>query len=265
MVRLAIGAALAGFLLACSTERMPPSAVVADLAPTGKLRAAINFANPVLAARDAATGEPRGVSVDLARELARQLGVPLELVPYARAGLVVEAAKSGAWDVAFIAIDPERALEIGYTAPYVVIEGVYMVRQDSPIRSNTEVDREGTRVAVGKDSAYDLFLKRELKRATIVQAPSSPAVTDVFVQQKLDVAAGVKQQMEADARRIGGMRLLEDRFMVINQAMATPKGHDEGLRYLREFVERMKASGFVAAALARQGIEGASVAPPAQR
>jgi polar amino acid transport system substrate-binding protein len=244
---------------------MPSSAAVSDLAPTGKLRAAINFGNPVLAAKDPATGEPRGVSVDLARELARRLRMPLEMVTYAAAGRVVDGLQAGEWDVAFLAIDPARAVDIGYTEPYVVIEGAYLVRRDSPIRANVDVDRDGVRVAVGKGSAYDLFLSRELKHATIVRAPTSPQVTDFFVAKDLDVAAGVKQQLEADAKRLSGLRLLDGRFMVINQAMGTPRGRAAGLEYLRGFVEEMKASGFVAAALARHGIEGAAVAPPAQR
>jgi ABC-type amino acid transport substrate-binding protein len=141
-----------------------------------------------------------------------------------------------------------------------VIEGAYLVRADSPIRDNAEVDRDGVRVAVGKGSAYDLFLSRELKHAAIERAPTSPEVTSFFLARGLDVAAGVKQQLEADAKRVGGVRLLDGRFMVIQQAMAAPKGREAGTKYLRAFVEEMKASGFVAEALARHGIEGASVA-----
>jgi polar amino acid transport system substrate-binding protein len=250
-------------LASCATMPQVSPAVRSDLAPTGTLRAAINFGNPILATKDPTTGEPRGVSVDLSRELARRLGVPVQFVTYDAAGKVVQALKTGAWDVAYVAIDPARAVDIGYTAPYVVIEGAYLVRQDSPIRSNAEVDREGVRVAVGAGSAYDLFLSRSLKRAKIVRAPTSPAVVDLFVAQKLEVAAGVKQQLEADARRIPGLRLLEGRFMVINQAMGTPRGREAGAKYLRQFVEEMKASGFVAEALKRHRIEGASVGPRA--
>jgi polar amino acid transport system substrate-binding protein len=250
-------------LASCATMPQVSPAVRSDLAPTGTLRAAINFGNPILATKDPTTGEPRGVSVDLSRELARRLGVPVQFVTYDAAGKVVQALKTGAWDVAYVAIDPARAVDIGYTAPYVVIEGAYLVRQDSPIRSNAEVDREGVRVAVGAGSAYDLFLSRSLKRAKIVRAPTSPAVVDLFVAQKLEVAAGVKQQLEADARRIPGLRLLEGRFMVINQAMGTPRGREAGAKYLRQFVEEMKASGFVAEALKRHRIEGAGVAPRA--
>jgi polar amino acid transport system substrate-binding protein len=262
--RLAIAAAAATFCVACGVQPMPASAAPTDLAPTGHLRAAINLGNPVLASKDPATGEARGVSVDLARELSRRLGVPLAIVTYPSAGQVVDALRSGAWDVAFLAIDPARAAEIAFTAPYVVIEGAYLVRRDSAIRNNAEVDRDGVRIAVGKGSAYDLFLTRELKHAAIERAPTSPEVTDFFLARNLDVAAGVKQQLQADAKRVGGVRVLEGNFMVINQAMAMPKGRDAGFVALRDFVEEMKASGFVAAALARHGIEGATVAPPAR-
>ena len=246
---------------ACASR--PPAAAIAELAPGGKLRAAINFGNPILASKDAATGEPRGVSVDLARELARRLGMPVELVTFSSAGRTVEALKNGQIDVAFVAIDPARAVDISYSAPYIVIEGAYLVRQDSPIQRNEDVDRPGTRIAVGAGSAYDLYLQRELKAATLVRAPTSPAVVDFFLTEKLDVAAGVKQQLQADARRVPGLRLLDGRFMVINQAMGTPRGREAGAAYLRSFVEEMKASGFIAQALRRHGIEGAAVAPAA--
>ena len=261
MFRIAIGIVGLALFVSCTTMSDVPAAARSDLAPTGRLHAAINFGNPILATKDPSTGEARGVSVDLSRELARRLDVPVVFVTYDAAGKVVEGLKAGAWDVAYVAIDPARAVDISYTAAYVQIEGAYLVTQNSPIRSNAEVDRQGVRVVVGTGSAYDLFLSRNLKQATIVRAPTSPAVTDMFVAQKLDVAAGVKQQLEADARRIPGLRLLEGRFMVINQAMGTPKGREAGAKYLREFVEEMKASGFVAQALERHRIEGASVAP----
>jgi polar amino acid transport system substrate-binding protein len=261
MSRIALAVSFAVLLASCATPTTAPPAAVADLAPTGKLRAAINFGNPILATKDTATGDARGVSVDLARELARRLGVPVELVLFPSAGQVVEAFKSGTIDVGFVAIDPERAADISYTPAYVIIEGAYLVTNDSPIRSNAEVDREGIRVAVGARSAYDLYLARELKHATLVRAPTSPEVVDFFLARKLDVAAGVKQQLEADAKRLPGLRVLDGRFMVINQAMGTPRGRAEGAQYLTEFVATMKASGFVAQALTRHGIEGAAVAP----
>jgi polar amino acid transport system substrate-binding protein len=268
MIRTAIPLFLAAILGACATPPMPrqiPSAAaIAELAPSGRLRAAINFGNPILANRNKATGEAYGVSVDLARELATRLGVPLELVPFNSAGRVVEGAKSNLWDVAFVAIDPLRAADMDYSAAYVIIEGAYLVPQGSPITRNEDVDREGVRVAVGAGSAYDLFLTRELKKARIVRAPTSPMVVDMMVAHKIDVAAGVKQQLEADAKRLSGLRLLEGRFMVINQAMATPKGRPAGARFLADFVEEMKASEFVLNALTLHAIDGATVAPPAR-
>jgi polar amino acid transport system substrate-binding protein len=248
------------FLSGCATQSKAPPAAVADLAPTGKLRAAINLGNPVLAGRDAA-GQPSGVSVDLSRELASRLGVPVELIPFDAAGKVVEAGKTGAWDVAFVALDPARAAEISQSTPYVVIEGAYMVRNDSPIRDNAEVDRPGNRIVVGRGSAYDLYLGRNIKQAQIVRVQGSPAVVDALLKDNLEVAAGVKQQLEMDAKRVPGVRLLPGRFMVINQAMASQRNKEAGARYVREFVEEMKASGFVARALERHQIQGAAVAP----
>jgi polar amino acid transport system substrate-binding protein len=236
--------------------------VVSRFTPTGALRASINLGNPILAGRDAA-GEPCGVSVDLARAFAQRLGVGLELVVFDTAGKSVQAVTDEQADIGFFAIDPLRGEGISFTAPYVLIEGCYLVRNDAPIHGNDEVDRAGRTVVVGKGSAYDLFLTRELKHASIARAPTSPAVVDTFIELDADVAAGVKQQLQADARRRGGLRLLDGRFMVIQQAMGTPKGRGAAAAAcLAQFVEDMKASGFVAAALAQHGIEGASVAPP---
>ena len=241
---------------------MPASpALRAAFTPTGRLRAAINLGNPILAGTDAA-GQPAGVSIDLARGFAERLGVALELVVFDTAGKSVDAVTAEQADIGFFAIDPVRGAGIAFTAAYVLIEGSYLVRSDSPLQDNDEVDRAGHRVAVGKGSAYDLYLSRELKAAEIVRAPSSPAVVDTFVAQNLAVAAGVRQQLEADARRLPGLRLLPGRFMVIQQAMGLPKGRGaEATAALAAYVEEQKASGFVADALARHGIQGASVAP----
>lgn len=238
------------------------SSIVQAFTPTGRLRASINLGNPILAGRDPATGEPAGVSIDLARAFAQRLGVALELVVFDTAGKSVDAVTAEQADIGFFAIDPKRGEHILFTPPYVLIEGCYLVREDSPLRANDDVDRAGQRVVVGRGSAYDLFLSRELKQAEIVRAPSSPAVVQHFVETGAEVAAGVKQQLEMDAARIGGLRLLPGRFMVIRQAMGCPKSRgEEAGRVLAAFVEEMKASGFVAQALARHGIEGASVAP----
>lgn len=242
----------------------PTASVHSAFTPTGTLRAAINLGNPILAHADA-SGQARGVSVDLATEFARLLGAELEFVVVDAAGKSVDAVASESADIGFFAIDPVRGVDIAFSAAYVLIEGCYLVREDSPIRSNEEVDQPGHRVVVGKGSAYDLYLSRTLERAQILRSPTSPAVVDTFLEQGAQVAAGVRQQLQADARRIGGLRLLDGRFMVIQQAMGTPKSRGgEAAAFLTGFVEQMKATGFIAAALERHRIDGASVAPAAQ-
>jgi polar amino acid transport system substrate-binding protein len=255
-----VGLPLLGACLAAGNLR---GEAAQEIAPGGRLRAAINLGNPVLAQKDPATGDPRGVSVDLARELGRRLGVPVDLVQYDAAGKVVEAVRSGAWDVAFLAIDPERAAEISYTAPYVVIEGTYAVPADSPLRRIEDVDREGVRIAVGARSAYDLYLARTLKHARLVRAPTSPAAIELFEKDKLEAVAGVKQPLLRLARGDPRVRVIEGRFMNIEQAMAAPRGRAGAVRYLRAFVEEMKASGSVARSLENSGQRDAVVAPPA--
>ena len=231
--------------------------------PSGTLRAAINLGNPILARLDT-DGQARGVSVDLAAELARRLDVELEPVVVDAAGKSVDVVVAEQADVGFFAIDPLRGAHIAFTDAYVLIEGCYLVRGDSPLRGNDEVDRPGQRVVVGKGSAYDLYLTRTLQHAQIVRAPTSPTVVDTFLESGADVAAGVRQQLEHDAARMKGLRLLGERFMVIRQAMGVPKSRGgEAAGYLAQFVEEMKCGGFVAAALARHRIDGASVAPAA--
>jgi len=235
--------------------------VVAAFTPTGKLRASINLGNPILA-NLGQDGQPVGVSIDLAREFGKWLGVEVELVVFDAAGKSVEAVTAEQADIGFFAVDPLRGAGLSFTAPYVLIEGAYLVRDASPIRDNAQVDHADVVVTVGKGSAYDLYLTRELKAARIVRAPTSPAVVDTFLAQGHDVAAGVRQQLESDAARLGGLRLLPGKFMVIQQAMGLPKGRDErAANALRTFVEQMKQQGFVADALVRHRIEGASVAP----
>lgn len=240
--------------------------LIRTFTPTGKLRASINLGNPILVNRRPETGEPYGVSIDLAHAFAQRLGAELELVIFDSAGKSVEAVTQNQADLGFFAIDPLRGEGLSFTAPYVLIEGSYLVRADSPIQANEEVDQPGRRVTVGLGSAYDLYLTRQLQHAQIVRAPTSPTVVDVFVEQGLDVAAGVKQQLQADTLRFPDLRLLPGRFMVIKQAMGTPKGRGEAAAaFLHQYVEEMKSSGFVADALLRHGIKGAIVAPPEKK
>ena len=265
--------AAASVLLAATVPTFAQSAggavspdVLKDLAPTGKLRAAINIGNSVLAQMDTASGQPKGITPDLAHELGRRLGVPVELVVYEAAGKVFGAVKSGAWDIAFVAIEPVRAAEIEFSAPYVIIEGTYMVPKDSALQVIADVDRPGVRIAVGVGSAYDLYLTRTIKNATIVRASmgGGKAMIDMFVNDKLEVAAGVKQPLLAYAKDHPEMRMMDGHFMEIQQAMGTPKGRLAGASYLRAFVEDMKASGFVADAIKRSN-QQATVAPPAAK
>ena len=235
--------------------------LTSEFAPTGTLRAAINLGNPILANQNA-DGQPYGISIDIATELARRLNVPLTLLVGQTAAQSVEAVTQETADFGFFAIDPIRGKGIAFTAPYVFIEGSYLVRNDSPLSANNQVDQAGNRIAVGKGSAYDLFLTREIKNAEIQRAPSSPTTVDFFLSEKLEVAAGVKQQLEMDATRLPNLRLLPGRFMVIEQAMGLPKTRSpKAQAYLKQFVEDIKASGFVSQSMARHNIQGAAVAP----
>jgi polar amino acid transport system substrate-binding protein len=239
-------------------------AEIAALAPTGALRAVINLGNAVLAGADPATGAPRGVTVDLAQELAARLGVPAALETVGTAQEAVAAVAQQRADVGFFAIDPKRGADIAFTAPYLLIEGCYLVREHSPLTRLEEVDRPGTRVVVGQGSAYDLFLSRALAHATIERAPSSQAVVQQFLATGADVAAGVRQQLEADVHRNGGLRLLPGHFMVIEQAMGLPKARGAAaLAALARFVEEAKTSRLIADLLARHGVTGVSIAAAA--
>lgn len=237
------------------------TAALQELAPQGMLRAAINFGNPVLAQKNPQSGEPCGVSVDLARELAKRLGVPLRMVLFDAAGKVFEASHSNAWDLAFLALDPLRATEILFTAPYVLIEGTYLVRDASPLHAIEDFDRTGVRIAVGKGAAYDLFLTRNLKHAELVRNETSAGAMELFLNGGLEAAAGVRQPLVEFARTRAGLRVIDGRFISIEQAMGTPKGRPAAREYLQFYIEEMKRNGSVASGLERSGQRGASVAP----
>jgi polar amino acid transport system substrate-binding protein len=245
------------------TMIQPTEEILAEISPTGSLRAAINLGNPVLVQKDTASGALSGVTIDLSRELARRLGRPLEFVEYPAAGQVVEAMARKKWDYCFLAIEPVRAKEIDFTAPYVLIEGSYLVPADSPLREIADVDRPGVRIAVGPNAAYDLFLSRTLKHATLVRATTggAAAVIDRFLTLGLDAAAGIRQPLLEYAKSDPNVRVLDGRFMQIRQAMGLPRGRPASLRYLHAFIEEMKQSGFVGEALKRSGQADAEVAP----
>ena len=246
-----------------SSAFMPDPALAALLAPTGRLRASINLGNPILAGTDPATGRARGVSVDLANELARRLGVPLETSEFPAATKSVDAVTGGVADIGFFAIDPLRAAEIAFTDAYILIEGAYLVREDSPRRANEDVDREGTTVVVGRGSAYDLFLTRELKAASFLRVPGAAEVVQALRAGEADVAGGIRQTLVEVAAQTPGLRVLPGRFMVIRQAMGLARARGPAAETaLRAFVEEMKSSGFVAEAMRRHAVAGATVAPP---
>ncbi|MGE5095803.1 MAG: ABC transporter substrate-binding protein [Betaproteobacteria bacterium] len=232
-----------------------------EFAPGGTLRVGLNFGNTVVVQKDPGGDAPRGVGPDLARELARRLGLPVAYVAYETAGAMADAVKQGAWDIAFLARDPARAGEIDFSAPYMLIEGTYVVRRDSPFLSVGDIDRAGVRVAVGEKSAYDLFLSRNLKQATLVKFPSGGVAMERFRSDGLDAVAGVRQPLAAFAKGDASLRLLEGSFMAIGQASGVPRGRAAAADYLRRFIEEAKASGFVANALAASG-QNATVAPP---
>jgi polar amino acid transport system substrate-binding protein len=256
---------LAALPVAAWASAQEMAAVRRELASTGTLRAAINYNNPLLARRDPASGDLSGLAVDLARELARRLAVPIQLLPYDSAGKITDVAQDNVWDVAFLAIDPVRGKHIDFTAAYIELEGTYMVAEGSPIQRIDEVDQDGVRIAVTAGSAYDLFLSRELKHARLVRAIDTPMSMELMRVQKLNAVAAVRTALTAEAKRVGGLRVLDGHFMTIPQAAGVPKGRPVAARYLSEFIEEMKLSGSVANALKKygHGADDALVAPPA--
>ena len=238
-------------------------AVRADLAPTGTLRAGVNYGNFILATRDPATGESRGVAIDLLQDVGRRLAVPVEIVSYESVAVMVDAAKTGAWDMAFLGIDPAREGEIGFTAAYLEIEATYLVPAGSRIATVADVDREGVRVVAAARANYELFLTRELKRAELVRAPGHPAAFEILQAGRADALAGLRQALLGLVDRLPGSRVLDGRYTVIPYSAGTARGRDAGSRYLRDFIEDTKASGFVARSIEKNGIRGVSVPLPA--
>ena len=234
-----------------------------SFAPSGTLRVGINLGNSVLASEDTVTKKLSGVSVDIAYEISKRIKLPVQLIPFKSAGATVEGIKNGDIDLIFVAIDPVRGADISYTPAYIQIEGAYMVKANSSLKSNEEVDFLGNEIVVGKGSAYDLYLTREIKNATLLRAANSQSVVDDFMSGKANVAAGVKQQLESDAKRYEGLRMLPGRFMVINQAIGIPKSRSDFERtttYLSEVITELKQSGFIAKSMQRHHIQGAKVA-----
>lgn len=237
------------------------SAMIRELAPTGRLRAALNFGNKVLAQR-ADDGSAKGITPALAKELGKRLGLDVDFVPHERAEAVFDSCKTGVWDICFLASDPSRATEIGFSAPYVTIAGVYVVAEGSSFADVQSVDQPGVRIGVSQGSAYDLFLTREIKQAELMRVTGANAIPSLLIDGKADLAAGIQQPMEEFVAATPGYRMIPEPFMEITQAMGVPASRTLAAEYLRRFVEEVKSSGFVRDVLDRNGQSDVAVARP---
>jgi polar amino acid transport system substrate-binding protein len=243
---------------------MPQQKIIAELAPTGVLRAAINMGNFLLVTGKDPSGDPSGVSPDIAAAIAARLGVPVKYLPYARPGEIADDAEKGLWDIGNIGAEPQRAAVINFTAAYCEIEATYLVPAGSPIRGVGEVDRPGKSIAVTARSAYGLWLENNIKQAKLVQFDSADAAVKAFVDKKMDAYAGLRPALVGLAEKLPGSRILDGQFSAVQQAVGTPKKNTAGFAFLRDFVEEAKRSGVVASLIERHGVTGRlSVAPPA--
>lgn len=262
MIRLVMGIACLLLLSSCASTLQPTPAARSDLAPTGKLRVGINYGNPLFAARDPKTSEPRGIAIDLARELGRQTGISVELVAYESGGQLTAGLKAGGWDLAFLAYEQAREAEITFAGAFAEADSTYLVPANSKLRTVEDVDREGVRIAVSAKGGNDLFLTRALKHAQLVRVPGGTAATfKVFVAEKLDAFAGLRPELVRRSAELPGSRVLEGRYTVIQYSAGVPRGRNAGAEYLRQFIEDAKFSGQVAQSIERHGVRGVSVAP----
>ena len=240
-------------------------AVRSELAPSGTLRVGLNHQNFLLVTPGSSAEDPRGVASDLARELAQRLGVSIAFSKFDTAGKLADGVKTDAWDVAFLGAEPQRAGEIAFTAAYLEIPATYLVPAGSSLRSLADVDREGIRIAVSDKSAYELYLSRTITHAKLMRTQGIDASYDLFVADKLEALAGLKPRLMSDVQKLPGSRMLDGQFTAVQQAVGTARAREAGAAYLRAFVEDVKATGLVAAAISRNGVQGVSVAPPAPR
>jgi polar amino acid transport system substrate-binding protein len=237
--------------------------IVKELAGTGVLRAGINMSNFLLVTGKADNGDPTGVSPDMAAEVAKRLGVPLQLVPFASPGLLADAVDDNVWDIGNIGAEPQRAEKIAFSAAYCEIEATYLVPAGSPIQSMEEVDKAGVRISVTGRSAYGLWLENNIRNAELVRTDTLDASFDTFVEQKLDVLAGLKPRLLSDVEKLPGARILEGQFSAVQQAIGTPRKNTAAAKWLADFVEEAKASGLVQSFIDKHKVIGLSVAPPA--
>src|SRR5260370_1876568 len=240
-----------------------PREAVTELAPTGVLRAAINMGNFLLVTGKSPSGDPEGVSPDLAREIGARLGVPVAYVPYARPGELADAAGSGVWDIGLIGAEPQRAEKIAFTAAYVEIEATYMVPPGSPIKSIAEVDRKGVRISVSARSAYGLWLENNIKNATLMPIAGLDAAFNKFKDEKLDVLAGLRPGLLKDIEKMPGATILSGKFSAVQQAVGTAKANKARAENPAAYVEEAKKSGLGGALIPPHNVKGVAVGPPA--
>ena len=233
----------------------------AELAPTGVLRAGINLSNFLLVTGRSEKAEPVGVAPDMAKEIAASLGVPVTYVPFKSPGELADQAGKNVWDIGLIGAEPQRAAVMTFTAAYVEIEATYMVPPGSPIKSIAEVDKKGVRVAVSARSAYGLWLENNLKNATLIQVSGLDAAFNKFIEDKLDVLAGLRPGLLKDVEKVPGLKILDGKFTAVQQAVGTGKPNVAGAAYLADFVEKAKKSGLVASLIEKHKVKGLSVAP----
>ena len=237
-------------------------AVVAELAPTGILRAAINMGNFLLVTGRTASGDPEGVSPGMAKAVADRLGVAVRYVPFAKPGPLADAVDENVWDIGLIGAEPQRAEKIAFTAAYTEIEATYLVPAGSPITAISQVDRPGVRIAVTARAAYDLWLERNIKHATVLRVEGG--ALKKFREEGLDVLAGLRPGLLTDLESLPGARILDGQFTAVQQAIGTPRRNTLGAAFLRDFVEEAKASGLVARLIEQHRVRGLSVAPASQ-
>ncbi|MEZ0300996.1 MAG: transporter substrate-binding domain-containing protein [Hyphomicrobiaceae bacterium] len=237
--------------------------VISQLAPTGVLRAGINLSNFLLVTGKSPTGDPVGVSPDMAAEIAQRLGVPVKYAPFKTPGELADAADAGAWDIGLIGAEPQRAEKIAFTAAYCEIEATYMVPAGSPLKTIADVDKPGVKIAVTGRAAYGLWLDRNIKAATLVRTDSLDSAYEKFVADKLDALAGLRPRLITDVKKLPGARILDGQFTAVQQAIGTARKNTAGAAWLRTFAEEAKASGLVARLIERHKVVGLSVAPPA--
>ena len=232
-----------------------------ELAASGTLRVGLNYGNFLLVLKDAPDGSPRGIAPDLGRELGKRLGVPVEFVKFQQAGQLADGVRDGKCDVGFLGAEPQRANEIAFTKAYLEIPVTFLVPKGSSIRSISEVDRQGVRIAVSARSAYDLYLTRTLKHAELLRAEGLDASHDLFIKERLDVLAGLKPRLVSDAEKLPGSRVLDGQVTGVQQAVGTQKAKSAGAKYLVDFVDDVKRSGLVAKTIEKHGVRGVTVAP----